>query len=171
MIKILNTILSYLKVLLLLVTFVFSFFIIINMYQRLEKNMINAIFNFIPFILLFILFAINIIFKQKSVNNCLFYNVTCCLVFLMLLFSVYRTFCDKNMIAIIRLGYNINFNYFADVIAPMKAMLYILSVSLSYSSYISPTISSKISSIVTIPAVPPYSSKTIAICFLLFLNS
>ena len=76
MIKILNTILSYLKVLLLLVTFVFSFFIIINMYQRLEKNMINAIFNFIPFILLFILFAINIIFKQKSVNNCLFYNVT-----------------------------------------------------------------------------------------------
>lgn len=129
MIKILNTILSYLKVLLLLVTFVFSFFIIINMYQRLEKNMINAIFNFIPFILLFILFAINIIFKQKSVNNCLFYNVTCCLAFLMLLFSVYRTFCDKNMIAIIRLGYNINFNYFADVIAPMKAMLYILSVS------------------------------------------
>ena len=125
MIKILNTILSYLKVLLLLVTFVFSFFIIINMYQRLEKNMINAIFNFIPFIL----FAINIIFKQKSVNNCLFYNVTCCLVFLMLLFSIYRTFCDKNMIAIIRLGYNINFNYFADVIAPMKAMLYILSVS------------------------------------------
>ena len=125
MIKILNTILSYLKVLLLLVSFVFSFFIIINMYQRLEKNMINAIFNFIPFIL----FAINIIFKQKSVNNCLFYNVTCCLVFLMLLFSVYRTFCDKNMIAIIRLGYNINFNYFADVIAPMKAMLYILSVS------------------------------------------
>ena len=88
MIKILNTILSYLKVLLLLVTFVFSFFIIINMYQRLEKNMINAIFNFIPFILLFILFAINIIFKQKSVKNCIFYNDTCSLVFIMLLFSV-----------------------------------------------------------------------------------
>lgn len=129
MIKIVNTIFSFLKVILLLVSFVFSFFIIINMYRRLEKNMIEAIFNFIPFVLLFILFSINIIFRQKSVNGCLFYNVTCCLVFLMLLFSVYRTFFDRNMVVMIRLGYDINFNYFADVIAPMRAMLYILSLS------------------------------------------
>jgi len=129
MIKIVNTIFSFLKVLLLLVSFVFSFFIIINMYRRLEKDMIDAIFNFIPFVLLFILFAINIIFKQKSVNNCFFYNVTCCLVFMMLLFAIYRTFFDRNMVVMIRLGYDINFNYFADVIAPMRAMLYILSVS------------------------------------------
>ena len=129
MIKIVNTIFSYLKVLLLLVAFVFSFFIIINMYRRLEKNMIEAIFNFIPFVILFVLFAINIIFKQKSVNNCFFYNITCCLVFGMLLFAVYRTFFDRNMVVMIRLGYDINFNYFADVIAPMRAMLYILSLS------------------------------------------
>lgn len=129
MIKIVNTIFSFLKVILLLVSFVFSFFIIINMYRRLEKDMIEAIFNFIPFILLFILFAINIIFKQKSVNDCFFYNITCCLVFGMLLFAVYRTFFDRNMVVMIRLGYDINFNYFADVIAPMRAMLYILSVS------------------------------------------
>ena len=129
MIKIVNTIFSFLKVLLLLVSFVFSFFIIINMYRRLEKDMIDAIFNFIPFVLLFVLFAINIIFKQKSVNNCFFYNVTCCLVFMMLLFAIYRTFFDRNMVVMIRLGYDINFNYFADVIAPMRAMLYILSVS------------------------------------------
>ncbi len=129
MIKIINAIFSILKVLLLLISFVFTFYIIIHMYQRLEKNMIDAISNFIPFVLLFILFAINIIFKQKSVNQCFFYNVTCCLVFVMLLFAVYRTFFDRNMIAIIRLGYDINFNYFADIIAPMKAMLYILSLS------------------------------------------
>ena len=59
----------------------------------------------------------------------MFYNITCCLVFGMLLFSVYRTFFDRNMVAFIRLGYNINFNYFADMIAPMRAMLYMLSVS------------------------------------------
>ena len=29
----------------------------------------------------------------------------------------------------LKLGYNINFNYFADVIAPMKAMLYLLIVA------------------------------------------
>lgn len=129
MIKIINKVFSILKVLLLLVSFVFSFIIIINMYRRLEKNMMDAIFNFIPFVLLFLLFAINIIFKQKSVNNCFFYNLICCLVFGMILFSVYRTFFDRNMVVMVRLGYNINFNYFADMIAPIKAMLYILSFS------------------------------------------
>lgn len=129
MIKILNNILSVLKMFLLLICFVFSFFIIINMYRRLEKDMFDAIFNFIPFILLFVLFAVNFVLKQKSVNNCIFYNVTCCLVFLMILFAVFRTFTDQNMVLIIRLGYDINFNYFADIIAPMRAMLYMLCVS------------------------------------------
>lgn len=129
MIKIINVIFSVLKVILLLVSFIFTFFIIMNMYNRLEKEFIGAIFNFIPFLILFILFAINIIFRQKSVNGCLFYNITCCMVFSVILFSVYRTFFDENMVAMIRLGYDINFNYFADVIAPMKAMLYVLSIS------------------------------------------
>lgn len=128
MIKVINGILSFLKVILLLVCFVFSFFIIINMYRRLDKDVIDSVYNFIPFILLFILFAINIIFKQKSVNKCLFYNITCCLIFVMILFVAYRTFFDRNMVVMIRLGYDINFNYFADIIAPMRAMLYILCV-------------------------------------------
>lgn len=128
MTRVINGILSFLKVILLLVCFVLSFFIIINMYRRLEKNIIEAIPNFIPFVLLFILFAINMIFRQKSVNKCLFYNITCCLVFGMILFAAYRTFFDRNMVVMIRLGYDINFNYFADVIAPMRAMLYILCV-------------------------------------------
>ncbi len=129
MIKIINIILSFLKMIMLLVCFVFSFFIIVNMYQRLDKNIGDSIYNFIPFVLLFILFAINFVLRQKSVNQCLFYNITCCLVFAFILFAVYRTFMDQNMIAIIRLGYHINFNYFADIIAPMRAMLYILCLS------------------------------------------
>lgn len=127
--KVINVILSILKVFLLLLSFVFSFYIIINMYRRLEKDMIDAIYNFIPFILLFVLFAINIIFRQKSVTGCLFYNIVCCLVFAMILFAGYRTFFDDYMVAYIRLGYNLNFNYFADIIAPMRAMLYVLCVS------------------------------------------
>ena len=79
--------------------------------------------------LLFILFSINFVFKQKTVNNSIFYNLTCCLVFGMLLFCIYRTFCDKNMIVMLRLGYNINFNYFADIIAPMRVMLYCLALA------------------------------------------
>lgn len=129
MIKAINGFFSILKVLLLLACFVFSFFIIANMYKRLDKNMVESIVNFIPYVLLFVLFSINIIFRQKSVNGCMFYNITCCLVFSVILFAAFRTFNDKNMVIILRLGYNINFNYFADMIAPMRAMLYLLSVS------------------------------------------
>lgn len=129
MTKVINVFLSYIKILLLLVCFVFSFFIILNMYRRLEKNVVASIFNFIPYLLLFILFSINVIFRQKSVTDNLFYNITCCFVFIMILFAVYRTFFDKNMVIMMRLGYNMNFNYFADIIAPMRAMLYILCVS------------------------------------------
>lgn len=126
--KILNIFLLILKMLLLLTCFVFTFFIIINMYKRLEKDMIDAFINFVPFFLLFLLFSINLILRQKSVMQCTFYNITCCLVLTMVLFTVYRTLFDSNMVAFIRLGYNINFNYFADMIAPIKAMLYILCV-------------------------------------------
>lgn len=129
MINLLNKILSILKILLLLVCFVFTFYIIINMYRRLNKDLLASIINFIPFFLLFILFSVNFIFKQDSVNNNLFYNIVCNLAFGMLGFCIFRTLCDKNMIIILRQGYDINFNYFADIIAPMKFILYGLSFS------------------------------------------
>lgn len=129
MIKILNIILNIFKVIMLLACFVFTFYIILNMYDRLGKNIAGSIYNFIPFVLLFILFSINFVLRQKVVNECTFYNITCCLVLVMLLFAIYRTFNDRNMIMVIRLGYDINFNYFSDIIAPMKFMLYGLSAS------------------------------------------
>lgn len=129
MIKILNIFLNLLKVIMLLICFVFTFYIIMRMYERLGKDLAGSIQNFIPFILLFILFSINFVLRQKEVNECIFYNVTCCLVMVMLLFCIYRTLNDEYMVMSIRLGYNINFNYFADIIAPMRFMLYGLSVS------------------------------------------
>lgn len=48
--------------------------------------------------------------------------------------------------------------------------MYVSSFS-SYSSLISPTISSRMSSMVTMPEVPPYSSTTIARCTFFCWNS
>ena len=129
MVKLLNKILCVLKMLMLLACFVFTFYIIINMYRRLNKDLLTSITNFIPFFILFILFSINFIFRQKSVNDNLFYNLVSCFAFIMLGFCIYRALCDKNMIILLRQGYNINFNYFADVVAPMKIMLYGLSIT------------------------------------------
>ena len=129
MTKIINGFFSILRFILLLVCFMISFYIIMNMYNRLEKNMLECIPTMLPFVLLLFLFLINFIFKQKTVNNCLFYNITCCFAFIVILFAAYRSFFDSNMVMILKLGYKINFNYFADVIAPMKSMLYLLIIS------------------------------------------
>lgn len=129
MIKLINYLLCGLKILMLLVCFVFSFYIIVNMYRRLDKDLFDSIKNFIPFVFLFVMFSINLILKQKVVNENIFYNITCFLGLSVILFAIYRTLFDKNMIVMLRMGYNINFNYFADIIAPMKVILYGLSVS------------------------------------------
>lgn len=129
MTKIINGFFSVLKFLLLLVSFMVTFYIIMNMYHRLEKNIVDCIPTMLPFIVLLFLFIINFIFKQKAVNGCLFYNISCCFAFAVILFSAYRSIVDETMVMILKLGYHINFNYFADVIAPMKAMLYLLIVA------------------------------------------
>ena len=74
MLRIINGLLNIIKLLMLLVCFVLTFFIIIKMYQRLDKNFIGAIPNFIPFVLLFIMFAINLIFRQRQVTKNVFFN-------------------------------------------------------------------------------------------------
>lgn len=127
--KILNGILMVLKFILLILGFGLSFFIILSMYKRIDKNIIESIPIFIPFILVLFLFFINIIMNQKSVNSNIFYNLTCCLVFCCILVAGLRSVLDKNMLLNSIMGYNINFSYFSDFIAFMKIMLYGLSLA------------------------------------------
>lgn len=129
MIKMLNGLFYGLKYLLLVLSFAFGSYIVLYMYQRLDKPLIDSIFIALPFIILFILFAINMLASQKRVNANLFYNLTCCLVFSVILFIEYRAIFDTNMIANSKLGYNINFNYFADNINAIKIMITGLIVS------------------------------------------
>ena len=96
-----------------LISFVITFFIMISMYNRLDKNVLDCIPTMLPFILLLFLFTINVILKQKETMNNIFFNLTCCLVFMVILVSAYRSFFDQNMVMITKLGYNINFNYFS----------------------------------------------------------
>lgn len=127
--KMLNGIFMFLKFILLILGFGLSFFIILSMYKRIDKNIIESIPIFIPFILILFLFFINIIMNQKSVNSNIFYNLTCCLVFSCIVVAGLRSILDKNMLLNSIMGYNINFSYFSDFIAFMKIMLYGLSLA------------------------------------------
>lgn len=127
--KVLNLFLNILKMFLLLISFVLTFYIVVNNYNRLGINAFHSISNFIPYFFLFILLSINFIFKQKEVLNNTFYNICCCLVFILNLFVVYRTLYDSNMVLYIRLGYDMNFNYFTDMFLPIKLLISILCLS------------------------------------------
>ena len=128
MTSIINKIFGILKYILLIIAFVLTLYIIIYMYHRLNKSLIQAYKIFIPFIMIFILFCTNFLFNKKKVQKNLFYNITCCLVFSLIIFVDYRTIFDTYMLANTKLGYNINFNYFNDFLIPLKIMLYGLSI-------------------------------------------
>lgn len=134
MIKIINKLLYILKNIILPFLLVGTIYIIIFMFKRLEKDIFGAnLMEFIsviaPFILLLIIFVINSILKQKNVSDNVFYNITSFLVMLTIGIFIYRALFDQNMYLWHKYGYNINFNYFADQIAPIKVMLYGLLVA------------------------------------------
>ena len=127
--RILNGIFHIFKFILLVAAFAITLMIIIQMNNRLNKGFITTISVFIPYIVLFILFCINLIFRRKGVNKNIFYNITCCLSFATILVAGYRAYTDKNMILNQKYGYGIDFNYFNNFISYMKIMLYGLSLA------------------------------------------
>lgn len=122
--KIMNHLFLTVKFFLLVLAFGITLYIVLSMYKRVNKDIINSLPIFIPYIVLLLLFFINITLGQKSVNDNLFYNLTCCIVFSTICFVGLRSIFDKNMILNEIMGYNINFSYFSDFISFMKIMIY-----------------------------------------------
>ena len=127
--KVLNGMVSVLKLILLFASFVLTFYIVMAMYQRLEKNIIDALDIFIPYVVLLILLLLNHVLGQKNVTSNIFYNITCCLVFSLFIFVSYRTMFDNHMILSLKNSYNMSFQFFSDMISPFKALLYLLIMS------------------------------------------
>ena len=104
-------------------------YIVLSMYDRVNKSLIECIDLFIPYLLVLILFIINILFQQTTVTKNVFYNLTCCLAFITILVVCLRTIYDKNMVLNEIMGYGINFSYFNDFLAFMKVLLYGISIA------------------------------------------
>ena len=112
------------KFLLLIGSFGVTLFILIRMNIRLDKDMVSILPQFIPFIVLLILFIINIIFKHSGVTKNLFYNLTCCLVLITIIFVSCRAIFDTNMVLNEKYGYGVDFNFFDNFLPYIKIMLY-----------------------------------------------
>lgn len=122
--KILNMIFMVLKIVLLLFSFTFSLYIVFCMYHRIDRDIIYALPIFIPYIVILLLFFININLKNKYVNDNIFYNLSCCLVFFCISIVDFRSIFDKNMLLNEIMGYGINFTYFSNFLPFMTIMIY-----------------------------------------------
>lgn len=134
MIKMFNKIFNILKILMVLLGLALTLYILIFMYQRLEKNPFGeSFFEFfgvlLPFILTLIMFTVNIALKQKNVTGNTFYNASCVIALIAIIYFGYRALMDHNMVFLSKDGYGINFNYFADQITQIKVLLYIMVVA------------------------------------------
>ena len=134
MTKILNKLFRILHIIMLPILLVATIYIVMFMFQRLEKEIFGANFTeflgvIFPYLLLIILNIINMFLKQNNVKDNLFYNTTAFLVMIVITVFCLRALFDQNMFLWHKYGYNMKFNYFADQIAPMKVMLYGLSIA------------------------------------------
>ncbi len=129
MLKIFNGLFLVLKFILLFISFGLTLYIMLAMYDRLNKNLMESIDVFLPMLLLVIVFVINVIFRQSSVNKNIFYNISATVVFSTIVFVAYRAIFDTNMILNSVLGYDINFVYFDDFIPFMQTMIYGLIIA------------------------------------------
>ncbi|MBQ8891428.1 MAG: hypothetical protein IJ068_01015 [Bacilli bacterium] len=134
MLKILNKIILHLKNIILILLVPVTIYIVGYMFERIGKEMFGEhLLEFIdvlfPFILLIILNLINLFAKQEEVKDNFYYNITSLLCMIVISIFCYRALMDSNMYFLNKYKYHINFNYFSDQIAPIKVMLYGLSVS------------------------------------------
>ena len=127
--KIFNWLFYGLKFILLIGALGLTLFVLIRMNVRLEKNMMSVIPELVPFAILLILFVINMIFKQKSVNENVFYNLTCCLVLVTIVCVSLRAIFDTNMVLNAKYGYGVDFNFFDNFVPYINIMLYGLSIA------------------------------------------
>ncbi len=129
MTKILNGMFYFLKFVLIVAAFGSSLYVLIAMYQRLDKNMFDLLKVFIPYIVLIIIFIFNIFLKQHSVTKNVFYNLTCCLVFATITLLACRAIFDSSMLMKLKTSYNVNFDFYSDMLTFINVMLYGLCIA------------------------------------------
>ena len=80
--KLLNILFCIFKYIFFIISFISSLYIVIIMGVKYNKSYFDIFFMFVPYLILLLLFILNIFLKNDKVNKNIFYNITCFLVFL-----------------------------------------------------------------------------------------
>ncbi len=121
--KLINNILYYLKIIMLLITFTVTLYILLIKMDVYELSALSIFPLFIPLLLLLIVFVFSLFLNIGKSN--LFFNFVCILVLLSIMIIDYRTLFDSNIISKTK----ININFFDLSLVRIKIMLYLTFIS------------------------------------------
>lgn len=124
--KILSRILNIFKYLLLVIAFGLIFYGVLKTYKRLEKPLTEAIPLLIPFVLLFVIYLVNLFIKKNPIKDNLLYNFVSTAVMLAIIIIGVRAMFDVNMLYYEKYKINYNPAYLSDNLGTVKIMLYCL---------------------------------------------
>ena len=122
MLNLINKILFYGKIILHIIVFCLTLYILFRMYDYYKDNVMNIFMVFLPMLLVSIVFVISFFFDKGNKN--VFFNLANFLVLLSIAIICLRTMFDKNMIMGIKDG--INYYYFQNQIREIKLLCYLM---------------------------------------------
>ncbi|MDO4368972.1 MAG: hypothetical protein Q4C29_00315 [bacterium] len=111
---------SFLKYILLVVSFGLVFYCLLTTYARLEKPLTDGINVFIPFVLVLLSFLVSLITRAKYVSKSLMFNFVTAIVICL------RAMYDTNMFLYYKYEINFNPSYFSDNLSFILIELYML---------------------------------------------
>ena len=117
---------SFLKYILLVVSFGLVFYCLLTTYARLEKPLVEGISVFIPFVLVLFGFLISLVTRAKYVSNSLMFNFVASFVFITSIVVCLRAIYDTNMFLYYKYEINFNPSYFSDNLSFILIELYML---------------------------------------------
>lgn len=125
--KLLSRLLYLLKYLFLVVAFVLVFYGILVTYQRLEKSLTLAFPVFLPFVVIFAVYIMNLFMKKNTIRDNILYNFTSILVFTGIIVVCLRAAYDDNMVMFTKYGIRYNPLFLSDNLSSIQILLYVLA--------------------------------------------
>ncbi len=116
-----------LKYLLFLVAFALVLFGIIMTYKRLDKSLVEGIYIFVPFLLVFIVLIVDLFIpRNKEIKNNLLLQFVSVMIFAVIIVIGIRAKFDTNMLLYYKYGIDYNPLYFSDNLPFVLILLYFL---------------------------------------------
>ncbi len=133
--KLVNKVLFFIKIMLLLIDFVLTLYIMLMLNSMRDGELGNLILTCIPLLLILIIFVFGFFFRKGHDN--LLFNVSTVLALVTILIINLRTLFDQNMVMWIK--DNMNFYYFRNQIVLIKVLCYFIffgNLCTIYSEYV-----------------------------------